>query len=130
MRTPSATWCDRAGIAASTACAVHCAATPVLLALAPSLGLAAWNETWELALIVFVSVLAALTLAWGSYCHRRFRAWALLAPGLTLVWGAVAFLPEGGLHRATMVLGGLLVAGAHGMNQRLTHRQRPCDGCA
>ena len=122
-------WLDRLGITASMACALHCALTPVLLALAPSLGLAAWNERWEPALLAFVTVLALCTMGWGSHCHRRFEAWGLLLPGLVLAWVAHLALGEGHLHRTGLVLGGLLVAAAHVWNQRLTHRPRPCTGC-
>lgn len=115
---------DRVGFAASFLCAVHCALMPVLLALLPAFGLNAggWIDI-DQAFVVFATLLGATTLTLGWRRHRAYRAWALLLPGLLLVW-AGAFTPlhdHGLLHAAVMVAGGLLLAGAHLLNLRLTH---------
>ncbi|HZH43400.1 MAG TPA: MerC domain-containing protein [Lysobacter sp.] len=115
---------DRLGFAASVLCALHCAMLPVGLALLPSLGLGlgGWVD-FDQAFVVFATLLAATTLTLGWRRHRRFHAWALLAPGLALVWvGAFSPLHNHTLtHVAIMTTGGLLLAAAHLVNLRLTH---------
>ena len=115
---------DRVGMAASTLCAVHCALLPLLLGIAPALGLklGGWVD-FDQAFVVFASLLAATTLALGYRRHRAFRAWALLVPGLVLVWvGSFTALHDHTLgHLAVMVAGGLLLAAAHLANLRLSH---------
>ena len=111
-------------MAAATVCAVHCALLPLLIGLAPALGLTAggWVD-FDQAFVVFASLLAATTLALGYRRHRAFRAWALLVPALALVWlGSFTSLHDHTLgHLAVMVAGGVLLAAAHLVNLRLTH---------
>lgn len=115
---------DRIGFAASFLCALHCALLPLALALAPTLGLSVggWVDI-DQGVTVFATLLGVTTLAIGFRRHRAFRAWALLAPGLALVWlGAFTPLHDHGLgHAVLMTLGGLMIAGAHLLNLRLTH---------
>lgn len=124
MPAPALKQADRVGFAASFLCAVHCALMPVLLALLPAFGLNAggWIDI-DQAFVVFATLLGATTLTLGWRRHRAYRAWALLLPGLLLVWaGAFTSLHDHGLlHAAVMVAGGLLLAGAHLLNLRLTH---------
>lgn len=115
---------DRLGLAASVLCAVHCALLPLAVALLPALGLnvGGWID-FDQAFVVFATVLGVTTLTVGYRRHRAFRAWALLLPGLALVWGgAFTRLHDHGLaHAAIMVAGGLLLAAAHLVNLRLSH---------
>jgi hypothetical protein len=115
---------DRVGFAASFLCAIHCALLPLVLALLPALGLNAggWIDL-DQAFVVFATVLGLTTLTLGYRRHRAFRAWALLLPGLALVWaGAFTILHTHSLfHAAVMTVGGLLLAAAHLVNLRLTH---------
>lgn len=118
---------DRIGVGAATLCAVHCALLPVLIGLAPALGLSfgGWVD-FDQGFVVFASLLAATTLALGYRRHRAFHAWALLVPALALVWlGSFTRLHDHTwAHLAVMVAGGLLLAGAHLANLRLTHAAR------
>ncbi|NOT89105.1 MAG: MerC family mercury resistance protein [Lysobacter sp.] len=115
---------DHLGFAASLLCAVHCALFPLALALLPSLGLQSvgWVDL-DQAFVVFATVLGTTTLTLGWRRHRAFRAWAVLLPGLLLVWLA----SFSGLHQHTlghalvMTLGGTLLAAGHWLNLRLTH---------
>lgn len=115
---------DRLGFAASFLCALHCALVPVALAVVPALGLnfGGWID-FDQAFVVFATVLGLTTLTVGWRRHRAFRAWALLLPGLALVWaGAFTWLHVHGLaHAVIMVAGGLLLAAAHLVNLRLGH---------
>lgn len=118
---------DRVGFAASFLCAVHCALLPVLLALLPAFGLnmGGWIDI-DQAFVIFATLLGATTLTLGWRRHRAFRAWALLLPGLVLVWaGAFTHLHDHTItHAVVMTIGGLLLAGAHLLNLRLTHAHR------
>ena len=126
MHTPSMTLhkADRVGFAASFLCAIHCALWPWLLALAPAFGLelGGWIDL-DQAFVVFASLLGVSTLTLGWRRHRAFHAWALLVPGLVLVWvGAFSPLHDHSMiHAIVMTLGGLLLALAHLVNLRLTH---------
>jgi hypothetical protein len=115
---------DRVGFAASFLCAVHCALLPLVLALLPAFGLKAggWIDV-DQAFVVFATLLGLSTLTLGYRRHRAFHAWALLLPGLALVWaGAFTALHTHSLfHAGVMTVGGGLLAAAHLLNLRLTH---------
>jgi MerC mercury resistance protein len=126
MHSPSLTLgkADRVGFAASFICAIHCALWPLLLALAPAFGLelGGWIDL-DQAFVVFATLLGVSTLTLGWRRHRGFHAWALLVPGLALVWlGAFSPLHNHTWnHAVVMVIGGTLLALAHMVNLRLTH---------
>ena len=126
---------DRLGAAGSLVCALHCALVPLLLALAPSLGLSLWlGESLEEIFVVFVTVLGAFSLIWGYRRHGEVRALGLLLPGLLLLW-AGAWIPvlHGQfpvLHAVVMTFGGVLVALAHWANLRLNHGHVHDASCA
>ncbi|GGZ62871.1 membrane protein [Lysobacter xinjiangensis] len=116
---------DRVGFAASFVCAVHCAIVPLVLALVPALGLefSGWADI-DQAFVVFATLLGLTTMTLGYRRHRTFRAWALLVPGLVLIWlGSFTPLHDHGWgHAAVMVLGGFALAAAHSVNLRMAHR--------
>lgn len=116
---------DRVGFAASLLCAIHCALLPLALATLPAFGLklGGWVDI-DQAFVVFASLLGATTMTLGYRRHRAFRAWALLVPGVALVWLA-SFTPLHSHslgHTVLMTVGGLALAGAHLLNLRLSHR--------
>ena len=97
----------------------------MVIALLPSLGLAAWlGEDFERGFVLFATLLGTFTLLWGYRRHREVRALGLLLPGLAVLWFSVLYAP---LHHAlvphaiTMTLGGTLVGLAHLANLRLNH---------
>ena len=127
---------DRLGLAASMLCAVHCAARPLVLALLPAfgLGIGGWVDI-DQAVVVFATLLAAVTLSIGWRRHRAYRAWGLLLPALGLLWFATfgplhshAGDPEAWWHAGMMVAGGLLLAAAHMTNMRLSHLSTTARG--
>lgn len=121
---------DKVGFAASFVCAVHCALLPLAVAFLPAVGLnvGGWLD-FDQAFVVFASLLGGTTLAMGYRRHRAFHAWALLLPGLALVWVAsfTALHDHTSAHVALMVLGGSLLAAAHLVNLRLTHGSAVSD---
>jgi len=123
---------DRVGFAASFLCAVHCALVPVLLGVLPALGLnlGGWVDIDE-AFVVFASILGTTTLTLGWRRHRMFHAGLVLLLGLALLWGGVFTRAHEQivLHAVMMTLGGVLVAGAHFLNMRLTHAHTHACRC-
>jgi hypothetical protein len=125
---------DRLGATGSLVCAIHCALLPVVIALLPSLGVAAWlGEGFERGFVTFATLLGLFTLAWGYRRHREVRALGILIPGLAALWIGVLYGP---LHHAliphaiTMTLGGTLVGMAHLANLRLNHGHVHNASCA
>lgn len=118
---------DRVGFAASFLCALHCALLPLAVAVVPALGLGVGGLVdLDQAFVVFATLLGATTLTFGWRRHRAFHAWALLVPGLALVWaGAFSHLHDHTLtHAVVMTAGSVLLAAAHLVNLRLTHVAR------
>lgn len=116
---------DRFAAGGSMLCAVHCAVLPLLIALLPSLGIAAWlGDGFEQGFVIFASLLGVSTLLWSYRRHRTIRALGLLLPGLAVLWLGVLYAP---LHHAAvphavaMTFGGTLVGLAHLANLRLNH---------
>jgi hypothetical protein len=126
---------DRLGATASFLCAIHCATLPLVVAILPALGLGFLaSHGFERAFVACAAALALGSLAAGFRHHRRWRAFAVLLPGLALMCAGIiadaAAQPV--LHAALVVTGGLLVAGAHLANLRLAHAHAHAAvaGCA
>ncbi|AXK72482.1 MerC domain-containing protein [Lysobacter sp. TY2-98] len=117
---------DRIGATGSLLCAVHCAALPLIIALLPSLGLAAWlDDDFELGFVLFASALGFYSLIRGYRRHGVLRALRLLVPGLVALWLGVLYAPLHAsplLHAVSMTIGGTLVGVAHVLNLRLQNR--------
>jgi hypothetical protein len=120
---------DWLGAAASLACAVHCAAMPLLIGLLPLVGLGFLaEEPAELALVGLSIGVGSLSLI-PSYArkHRHWRPLLLFAFGASLIIIVRLFAEEGSrLEAPVMALGALLIACAHMINRRLC---RKCADC-
>ena len=88
-------WKDSVGIAASVLCAIHCAATPVLLAVLPNLSLTGWMASpWFHQAAAFVCVALVATSIWPAYKkHRDGRVLGLSSAGLALIFGSAFVFP-------------------------------------
>lgn len=122
-------YADILGAFASTACAVHCLLTPVVLAVLPLLGASFWAAPWlENGAVIFAMALGLTSLLHGYSHHRQFRALGLLLGGMALLamgrW--VIGHSSQTLETAFVVLGGMAVAGAHLINRRLC---QACEAC-
>lgn len=125
---------DRLGATGSLLCAIHCALLPLLIALLPSFGIAAWlGEGFEEGFVAFATLLGLFTIVWGYRRHHEVRALWLLLPGLAALWLGIAYAP---LHEAllphalVMTFGGTLVGFAHLANLRLNHGHVHDASCA
>ena len=123
---PTAPLLDRLGATGSLLCAIHCALLPVVIAVLPSLGIAAWlgAEGFEQGFVVFASLLGLYTMVLGYRRHRAVRALWLLIPGLLVLWVSVLYPPLHHhllAHAVSMTLGGSLVGLAHLANLHLGH---------
>jgi hypothetical protein len=115
---------DRVGATGSMLCAMHCAALPLVLAIAPAIGAGFASPTFKIGFIAFASVLGLTSLILGYRQHRVHRALLLLVPGVALLWAAVLIEPlhENLIgHAVAMACGGSLIAIAHLLNLRLAH---------
>jgi len=124
---------DRVGATGSMICAVHCAALPVVLVLAPAFGAWFGSPTFEVGFIAFASVLGLTSLILGYRQHRVHRALQFLLPGIALLWSAVLIdaLHAGPIvHAVAMATGGSLLATAHVVNLRLSHAHSHGTACA
>lgn len=118
---------DRIGTTMSLACSVHCAAAPILITVAPLIGLGfVFDSNFETILILVTCGLASLSVAWGFYKkHRRFLPLGILLLGIALIslkYAEIEAFPEPLL----MFLGGTSIAASHIINSKLC---RVCDTC-
>ena len=122
---------DRIGATASLLCAVHCATLPFLLAILPALGLGFLaSHGFDRAFIACASALAVTMAVHGYRRHHAARVFALLVPGLLMLWiGGFAFdLGSATLwHSLFVVAGGTCVSLAHVVNLRLAREPQVCD---
>lgn len=119
-RTEAVDWLDRAALAGSFACMVHCLALPLLIAALPALSsVLAVPESFHLWVLGFAAPAAVIALLQGRARHgASCPLWIGLAGLAMLAAGALA-LPEGPPETAVTVAGSLCLAGAHIANWRL-----------
>jgi hypothetical protein len=110
---------DRVGMFVSTACAVHCAALPVLLTVA-GLG---WlgDERFEWSIILFSFAVASFRLFHSFFeQHRRRDALFLFLFGAAFILTAKSELLEfNNAEAVLMTIGGCSIAFAHWRNHQL-----------
>ena len=90
-----ASWKDFLGIAASTGCAIHCAAMPIVIGYLPLLGLEFLaDETFHqwMVLICFVIAIAAFVPGWRN--HGRLLPATLGIVGLCIIAATAFFIPD------------------------------------
>jgi MerC mercury resistance protein len=126
LPTVTHAWLDQIGIGLSFACAIHCMALPLLVAVLPLTGLGFLVQSPTEALLVLASpVLAAGSLCWGFRLHRRWHVFVVLSAALVLI-GAGRSLVDELYEIVLMVAGALLLVGGHLMNRHLC---RSCLKC-
>lgn len=122
MRTYGMDWLDRAAMAGSAACMVHCLALPLLLAALPAVSaFIVIPESFHRWVLLFAVPMAVIALVGGRARHAASWPLFLGAAGLGLMTIGAFVLREGGVEIAVTVTGGILVALAHVTNLRLRH---------
>ncbi|MDB4964623.1 MAG: MerC protein [Myxococcales bacterium] len=120
---------DRAGIVASSLCAVHCGLVALLPALPSTmLGFVARGST-ELVLILMASLVGVAAVLVGFVrIHRDIRPLLLLAGGVALMVVRGTLPAESALETPCSIAGAAALVAAHFFNARATRRQC-CDAC-
>lgn len=122
IRTCGMDWLDRAAMAGSAACMVHCLALPLLLAAVPMVStIIVIPESFHRWVLLLAVPIAVIALIGGRTRHDTSWPLCLGAAGLGLMTIGAFVLPEGNAEVAVTVTGGILVATAHIMNLRLRH---------
>lgn len=109
---------ERLGAGMSLACAVHCAATPLLVGALPLVGHQLSEAHWVEALVIGgAAAIGYLTLGFSFRRHGKAFPLLLFSLGLVLVlFGHTPAFHAG--ETALMVTGALLLAGAQLLNRR------------
>lgn len=126
--TTTKTKLEKAGMAASLLCAVHCMATPVLLFATPALGsVFADNPALEW-LLLGTSIVSAAWVLGNDYRKSHGNLWPIIIAilGISLLFSGHDHSGEP-LHSVAMASGGILMAVAFWRNYVL---RRNCQSCA
>jgi hypothetical protein len=109
---------DQLGMGASIACAIHCAALPIIATSLPLLGLEFMANTWiEIAMILFSALIGTLSI-FGTYMkHNNILPITLLVFGFLLI--AIGHFAWHEMEALLIPLGGFTIAAAHFMNWKM-----------
>jgi hypothetical protein len=124
---------DLIGAATSLACAAHCGLGPLMVIMAPLLGLVATDdETLHRVVMVVAPPAAVLAFARGYAAHRRRGVLLLGAIGVSLIAGAALPWIESvaALEGIMGAAGGALLFAAHLRNRRLCSCATACARAA
>ena len=120
---------DRFGTTASLACAIHCALMPLVITLLPLIGLSFLaDERVEWGLLALSAAVGTSSLCLGFREHKSRRALTILSVGIGLVTlGRILETRHLGLWGVpAVVLGGVIIAGAHLLNRYLCQKCHTC----
>lgn len=117
---------DRIGIAASTLCAIHCAAVPLLGALlGVGVGMFGGEHAWHTAFVYGTILFGLASMVVGIMRHGDYRALIFVAIAAVLGVGAEASheLLEARpfMHGAVFAAMGILMIVGHVLNIKLLH---------
>jgi hypothetical protein len=120
---------DTLGIAASSLCAIHCAAMPLVIGILPLLGLQVLEGPLAHRVLAFFVSIFCTGIIPGFLRHRKMIVLKIMLPGLLLVlfatFGAPNYLSES-WEVPLISLGNLLVISAHWLNRRLLSCSANC----
>lgn len=115
---------DRAGVVASSLCAVHCATVPALLVVAPAIGVALGHERWEWLFLSASFAVGVAALVPSFLRTGQAVALVVFAAGVGLVLvGKLAFDRAGAIECALSAAGASCIALAHVLNLRVVRRR-------
>jgi len=116
--TPSGSL-DKVGITASIACAIHCAALPVIITTLPLFGLEFLASIWfEIGMISLSLIIGTYALLRSYPTHKKALPIVVLVSGFLCI-GTGHLLIES-LESILIPIGGIVIAAAHLINWRHT----------
>ena len=113
---------DRFGVMLSGLCALHCLASVFLVAGLGIGGQLLLNPAIHRVGLAVALVIAAISIGHGALRHRLRAPFVVAMMGLTFMGGALA-APHGIEEAVLTVIGVVLVAAGHLLNQRAVHRR-------
>ena len=111
---------DRAGIALSALCAVHCVASIVFVSVLGLGGEILLNPAIHRIGLLIATLTAAVAIGWGAMKHRVAAPFVVAMMGLSFMGGALA-APHGLNEALLTVIGVALVSLGHVLNLRHLH---------
>ena len=125
--TPIRQRLDRAGIALSALCAVHCLLSVVLVSVIGLGAEALLDPAIHRIGLLLATLVAAVAIGWGAVKHRMAAPFVIAMTGLSFMGGALA-VPHGLEEAVLTVIGVALVSLGHVLNLR--HLRGSCThGC-
>ena len=121
---------DKAGVFVSTACFLHCIATPFLIAVLPAVAHAEPDTEWLH--IAFASValpLMSVSLIRGYKKHGVKQPAMFAVPGVAMLWVSLLLHDFHMLEVAVTSIGALLLAYGHLGNHQLLCKCRATQCC-
>lgn len=118
---------DRAGIALSALCAVHCLLSVVLVSVIGLGAEALLDPAIHRIGLLLATLIAAVAIGWGAVKHRMAAPFVVAMMGLSFMGGALA-VPHGMQEAVLTIIGVGLVSLGHILNLR--HLRGSCThGC-
>lgn len=118
---------DRAGIALSALCAVHCLLSVVLVSVIGLGAGALLDPAIHRIGLLLATLVAAVAIGWGAVKHRMAAPFVVAMMGLSFMGGALA-VPHGVQEAVLTIIGVALVSLGHILNLR--HLRSSCThGC-
>ena len=117
---PATPWLDRMGMASGTLCAVHCAATALLMGTLSAIGASGLaDERVEMTFIMLTVTLGALSLGHSRRRHRSLRPTVWFAAGMVLLLMVRGYAHHPLAEMVVVAAGAACVVRAHWQNARM-----------
>lgn len=118
--TPIRQRLDRAGIALSALCAVHCLLSVLLISMIGIGAEALLDPAIHRFGLLMATLIAAVAIGWGAVKHRMAAPFVVAMTGLSFMGGALA-VPHGTEEAVLTIIGVALVSLGHILNLRHLH---------
>lgn len=119
-RSAPSAWLDRLGMATSTLCAIHCAATALFMGALTAVGAAGIGAEWvEGAFLATAVLLGVLSLGHALRRHRSLAPMAWFSAGMVTLLVLRPLASSPGWEVVAVAFGAALVVRAHWRNARL-----------
>lgn len=118
--TPIRQRLDRAGVALSALCAVHCLLSVLLVSVIGLGAEALLDPAIHRFGLLIATLIAAVAIGWGAMRHRMAAPFVVAMMGLSFMGGALA-VPHGVEEAVLTVIGVALVSLGHILNLRHIH---------